>query len=686
MAVMCPSLQSLCLYHLVDHLELFSPQMLSFLPVRFRERLLCLLPVVDVCRLERDPEFSKGLDLDHVWGELLNDRMFNISHYCTRNTGVLKEMPTNKEAYFTEVSRCLIFKSFYCLRMVENDCGDAQDQAKGEVVCFLLYGLRLGSKVAYHPFVPLNLLGHLCVVPKRYSSEITKYSQANLFQMICSFMEQLTWRPQVVDMMTGVYGDYIDSALDDGTNRTYREFLSAVEEVRVDIDRSYDAKVVELCKAAAYSEYKNFRHLTLVGCVTALAPLLSDLVYTFWDGASDSKSEASSESYEEFHKYTNLREICIEGNDGGTHPHERGETVRLSGEMEGLTEFLYQQEHLEVLVIKEFLDIVPSSDEERRELQFTDSCYDNFGELFSYLPRIIERPSFCSLVVNTCAIPCDAIESMVKTFLNSPTMHEQSLDLGQNDITQEDQNAVSPKIQKTDESVYTLNCVNGELKCLSVPVSSTRCPPQWLLDAPNLQLKRLELNCKLERGGDFKEMYKTVSGYSVPSAQTFCVNFNNIPDDSDIRGIDAVSLPSVHELGFISCLVRENGLLAALARGLSISSHLISLRKLQLSRLYDDQFGELRFSSEFHSLYEAIFSMPKQRLAEFTLDLSRNCFGSNHHDKIIDIWKDKSGGQKLERLIYTSHWGSYPWVLPGDLSYNASLCQSLHNLAVHVEL
>ena len=49
-----------------------------------------------------------------------------------------------------------------------------------------------------------------------------------------------------------------------------------------------------------------------------------------------------------------MQEICIEGNDGGTSPYKREET-NLSAEMEGLTEFLHQQEHLEVYVYNQGL-------------------------------------------------------------------------------------------------------------------------------------------------------------------------------------------------------------------------------------------------------------------------------------------------------------------------------------------
>ena len=195
-------------------------------------------------------------------------------------------------------------------------------------------------------------------------------------------------------------------------------------------------------------------------------------------------------------------------------------------------------------------------------------------------------------------------------------------------------------------------------------------------------MKRLELNCKVETGSDFKQMYETIKGNSGSSAQTFCVNFHNVHNDRNVHGIEVVSLPSVHELGFIRCRVGESGLLGALVRGLSNSSHLVSLRKLQLSKLYDG----LSLSSEFRSLYGAIFSMPKQQLAEFTLDLSDNYFDSNHHHGIIDIWKDKSDGQKLKRLIYTRCYYVYEWTQPGRQEHNASLCESFRSLAVDVEL
>ena len=92
--------------------------------------------------------------------------------------------------------------------------------------------------------------------------------------MIRSFIDQFAWCPKIVDM---VYMESVDRTLDDSTNQIYQEFLSAVEEVRVDINRSYDDKIVELCKAVACSKRENFRCLTLAGCVTVLAELPSDL-------------------------------------------------------------------------------------------------------------------------------------------------------------------------------------------------------------------------------------------------------------------------------------------------------------------------------------------------------------------------------------------------------------------------
>ena len=54
-------------------LEQYTTDTLALLPVKFRERLLLHLPLVDVCRLEESAQFTDGLDMEAIWEQLLSD-------------------------------------------------------------------------------------------------------------------------------------------------------------------------------------------------------------------------------------------------------------------------------------------------------------------------------------------------------------------------------------------------------------------------------------------------------------------------------------------------------------------------------------------------------------------------------------------------------------------------------------
>ena len=78
---MAVSLQDQCLLFIVGHLfesdngdEGIPLVMLARLPLAIRRRLLLLLPVVDVCRLEDTP-VTNGIVMDEIWEALFNKRM-----------------------------------------------------------------------------------------------------------------------------------------------------------------------------------------------------------------------------------------------------------------------------------------------------------------------------------------------------------------------------------------------------------------------------------------------------------------------------------------------------------------------------------------------------------------------------------------------------------------------------------
>ena len=67
-------LEDQCFLFLLCRLEEYPVQVLSLLPVRMRHKLLCNLPVVDVCELEKSPEFVEGVEMDDVWKIIFNKR------------------------------------------------------------------------------------------------------------------------------------------------------------------------------------------------------------------------------------------------------------------------------------------------------------------------------------------------------------------------------------------------------------------------------------------------------------------------------------------------------------------------------------------------------------------------------------------------------------------------------------
>ena len=60
------SLEQQCFLHILQHLEKFSVESLSLLPLGIRQSILLSAPVADVFQLEHT-RFVKSIDMDEVW-------------------------------------------------------------------------------------------------------------------------------------------------------------------------------------------------------------------------------------------------------------------------------------------------------------------------------------------------------------------------------------------------------------------------------------------------------------------------------------------------------------------------------------------------------------------------------------------------------------------------------------------
>ena len=103
------TLQLQCLLYTVGHIDEIPSTTLALLPRHIRHKLLLLLPVVDVCKLE-ETQVTADLPMNEIWQTLYNNRMpvydLNLSRYLTMPDKA-KEMYgiqlTWKECYFQVV-------------------------------------------------------------------------------------------------------------------------------------------------------------------------------------------------------------------------------------------------------------------------------------------------------------------------------------------------------------------------------------------------------------------------------------------------------------------------------------------------------------------------------------------------------------------------------------------------------
>ena len=102
-------LQLQCLLYTVGHIDEIPSTTLALLPRHIRHKLLLLLPVVDVCKLE-ETQVTADLPMNEIWQTLYNNRMpvndLNLSRYLTmpdKAREMYDVQLTWKECYFQVV-------------------------------------------------------------------------------------------------------------------------------------------------------------------------------------------------------------------------------------------------------------------------------------------------------------------------------------------------------------------------------------------------------------------------------------------------------------------------------------------------------------------------------------------------------------------------------------------------------
>lgn len=683
-----PTLQLQCLYYLAGQLEKYSSCTLAHLPVALRHQLLLHLPIRDVCRLEGDAVFMNGVDPYRLWHDLLQQRVTSFSSN-PKLWESLERHPSPKDAYLTEVAVFLLTRKRYFRYRFPTS---GKEGEKSELIEYLMFGVRLecDDELYLPSFVKHRSLGFTWLTPTRYEGKLGDVESLSMIKM---FLSEFNWHPKRLDLTEY---DSIDEAFQFGNYKILQSFLSHVVTMNIENDNyrdgSFGESLTPLWHALACSRPFSLTSVTLSACVTNLSQLFRCMIDTMFKYAQEQVSEdVSMTSVEDeevdisdsefdcspVYKFGSLRNLEVLGNDAGTHPHEYGYTGYVSSNTLELAHFISYQEKLETLVIEGFQNIVKSEDEER--YAECDSSYDGFEAFYNFLPYVILKQSFMLLRVSLCHVPVNSIKTMISIFLNSPTTHDQTLEIKDCEITV-DCNDTFPEFPFVKQ--VKNQCICGEHKSLSVQVNNPCFIPQWIFDYPNLRLKRLELS--YYSNGKFD--LQALDSLRTTAIDTLCCRFCRVGyqfSDKDAQEITKlIELPYLSEVEFINChsSTLEDGLLSFMTNVFSKQPfRLTSLRRLSIDDIFINCHSPPTESEAGHVgiFFNALFSMPKEQLAELTLELKRSSCVSLIQQAIVKSWEARSKGQKIKKLTCLIYYG-------GDSRFG--VYESIKDIALNVDM
>ena len=694
---MFPDLKVQCLYSVVGRLEEYTSSTLSLLPVSLRRQLLLRLPVADLCRLDGDTAVMDGINNEALWREVLRER---IKFKRPLMLGeLLKKNVTAKDTYLNEVSYCLLTVNYCSTWRHDSPApkeGDDLSKFKSDVVSFLLYGIPFECDSLSFSSLPLSTsLDVRWAVPLRYAEQAV---QVDTLMMVNAFLATCNWYPKIVELTD----TYFDQAFHCGDDHTFHSFMSHVDHVQVQM-KWYEVnddpeRLRSLWPAILTSNHSPLKEVSLSACVTNLG----DLIHVFIDEVFNKPEDRDNQCGDNYNKFTGLKKLELHGNSGGAGLLYDGYTGYLTEELEELIRFLKRQDGLETLIIDGFMNVVENDNPHEPDVKSLVS-FDGFEGFYNFLPYVIYKPSFKFLRVERCEVPSNAIESMISVFLSSPTSHAQTLELECCDIVDQSFETHSYDYSLIKPMETPVTC--GEFKSLSFLATNSRVPLQWLFQYPGLRLKGLELFYNgSSKQSNLRSFSESLSACPHDSIETLCITFSSIGYGMTAEDVQALSkvfqLCSISELGFIGCGCygsNEDGLFSILRDTLS-QGHLSCLRRFLLSnpsifrmgQHYDGQMSlELTDSTppllaHFRLFFDALFSMPKEQLAKFTLDLSKNMFDPPQQQEIVKAWKANARGQKLKKLIYTPRDAYVQW--KGDIPYFSIIFESFPDLAVNVDL
>ena len=578
-----------------------------------------------------------GFDADNIWRSLLECRV--SFGWPVSLLELLKRHPTAKDTYLSEVSVFLLTKRWPCDRYQFPNLGNDY-RLKPAMISYLLYGIHLECDDNITQNMPLftikrRSLDIIWLVPHRYSNCAAVTEPVELIKM---FLDTINWYPKRLYLCD----DYDIDDVFEGTDGSdiLQLFLSRIEAINLNIEDYADELFAEtlepVWKAGAVSS--SLESVSLSACVTNLGGLVSGMQEVLFDKAITRVRDEKEGDI--LYKFSGLKNIEVLGNDGERHPHWNGHSGFISGSMNSLIPFLDFQVGLETLSFEGLFDIYRVEDENDERYDQYVSDYESSEPFYNYLPYVISKPTFKLLQLKNCHIPVNSIKSMISTFLSRPTDHDLRLEFIDCFVVKCCRETFSEDFPLINQAA-DVPCVCGQFKSLHFDmIDSELFSLKWLFEYPRLQLNRLELTfvgCNFLHGKAF-DSYPSSSSDSL-SCRLCHLEFSNTDKNRQALMCNFLRLPFLSEIEISQVYDRDDSTFTVLTEAFMQPFRLTSLKRLRL-----EQFNARKVN--IRSFFDALFSMPKEQLAELTLELIK--VRDINPTDIVESWKTNSHGQRLK--------------------------------------
>ena len=664
-AFMAMVLEHLCILKIVGELEHYPSAFLALLPWHLRQKLLCSLPLADICQLERNPLITHGVTMNAIWDTLCTRFLGFFSPQDSPGGAYLvrfEQLPHPKDIIMAMIAKLIlisvtgIMATCYALRLCSPEfTALAQGQKAGiqnfsdkwgiiRTLIFCSHFSTISSSLNTESFVHIKLFPNVASLqPRRHSAHFALPVPSTTIEMIKTFMSVCNAVPKVLRFRK--YDSIETFKLKSPESRlVLQSFLSGIEDFS--IDRSLAQLVpfsipslLQVFQAITSPSTASLHSLRIKGVPFFLKERIQDIT-TYFAPVRDSVplddfvNYVTEQHCDSSSVYRNLKKIEILNcppEDKEVVTMRRDEPIcLLSGAIPSLIAMVIGQTQLEELNVDHLYDLCEGG-----------VSYVGFEEFYFSLQFFITSSCFQSLRLANCHIPVNIAQQLVNIFAHHPTTHPTTLDISEC-YFDEASTFVCESVSSEYSSQLDTSCRwnSGHLKTLAVPIQNCGMSSKAII-LPNTQLKCLQVSVWNDdiHLSDVIKYVKDVK--QQPRELDIHIILFYSPSHDDLDVIDKIlAFPHLTKIRIEYFGCEPTSTLHYIASGLRGHStgmlHTLSLNVTAKT-----------LASSYLQVYEAIFSLPQ--LTSFSLELTFGALNRQYH-VLIDAWKLKSEGRKLLNL------------------------------------